>query len=392
MDSDLDFDEFAAELVSRLSAKMPDKHVKLDSSGHLIRHDNARIGLASLFRMYQETPVEMRQQEMDRFVDILCQANQYFESPESEVFADIAPQIHAKLWPRSIIAVQQLPIPFCLIGEHLVLSIVRDLGDSMATVSWDNIHQWGVTFEAALKVGLENVDKNTSLMGNKRKDGPGHCSTATRDNYDSVRFLTEKPYEQFRIGFPRWAFAPSRDACVMAQADMTNDLEFEVENVLEMADGDPKPLAPFPLVNYGKGWEIWNPEPGTKIAKLLSKRQHDYKMSLYAEQLLHLRASSPERLDFVAIEHLEYDEANSCGDLFRTKTHWEYQSETLLPQADSVVFLGRDGLTVSWTNLVEILDGHLSPAENLYPPRWRTSGLLSDAEFAKLAAIGIHPK
>lgn len=141
-----------------------------------------------------------------------------------------------------------------------------------------------------------------------------------------------------------------------------------LEFAFETRRNDPKPLAPFPLIDNGNGWVTWK---GNQSNKQLAELQVDYLMGIYGEQTSLLQMTGPARKDFALATKLDL---LSTSDGKKTSTVWTQGTECLLPEADFVLFPDFDSLRVPWDRLIEACPENLAFAEAIYPNRWRTNG------------------
>lgn len=386
MDAEKDFEEFVAKLIAKLSKQVDPTIVKRTDNGNLLHVGGCQANLRSLFRTYVVAPEQGVDSLVATIVDTVARGDAENALPTWEVAKE---KVRPKLWDRLMMFSNNLGMPFSLVGEHLMLSIVLDQTHSMQVIPRDWLDSWQISFEEALSIAFSNIAPQSEFMGVKSNDGShGHCSTATRDCYDSVRFLIESPYESFQINYPRFAFPSARDMCVMAMADQPQDLEFCIELALDFGDDDPKPLPPFPLVNTGDGWRNWTAPPGSKLQRMLARRQFAYLFNGYAHQSHQLQNELDEQGDFVLVESFRRWPPSSEEQPI-SYTQWPANTETLLPQTDTIVFPDRSNLRVAWTDAMKVCGDKLIPAEALHPSRWRTDGDPSDDQFERLESLSL---
>ncbi len=385
MDVDEDFERFVSELVTELAKHWEDSDIIRSEDGNHLSLGRYKANLRSLFRNY----VAETEDGIERITATILETVQQNVDDATPPWDSVKETLRPKLWDRMAMASNDCGMPFKLVGEHLMLSIVQDQTYSMRIIPRSMLDEWGVSFDEALKVAFDNVAPSSQFMGVKSNDGlSGHCSTATHDSYDNVRCLIETPYEQFQIGYPRFAFPSARDMCVMAMANRPEDLEFCIEMALDFGDEDPKPLPPFPLVNEGDGWRNWQAPTGSKIYRMLARRQFAYLFNGYAHQTHVLMDQSAEQGDFVLIESFKRWPGSS-DELPKSYCNWSADTETLLPTTDCVVFPDRNSLRVAWSDLVTVCGEKLVPSEACYPARWRTDGYPSDEEFDRLESMSL---
>lgn len=391
MDDQDEFNSFVELLIERLKREGLVEPTRSEDGNTLII-DSVQTNLRSLFRTYKLQPDDVKEQQVDAFVRIIGRVQN--DSDDSESFEEASPNLRPKLWGRWMFAGANLEaigkgnksfldMPTRLVGEHHMLSIVYDHPESIASIPWSKFNQWEVSFDEAIEVAVQNVESETQMMGVQASDDtPGHCSMATGDNYDSVRFLSERPAEQFQIGYPRWAFPASRDTLALANGEQSEHLNFGIDLALEMAESDPKRLPPFPLINHGNGWITWEPDSAYQVPEKLIEKQREYLIEIYREQTFLLQSTAVERSDFSSVQALNVDES---GDSPETTTVWAGVGENLLPQADYVIFPDRNGLRVPWKAVEASCEDLLARAEALYPARWRTMGYPIEEQFREMS-------
>lgn len=377
------FEAFACNLIEQLHKQESIPSSARSVDGNVLSLGNLKVNLRSLYRTYALQSPELQAQQLQSFVNCLARGREGVD--DHETFADVKAHLRPKLWPRTMISLEGFDIPFCLVGEHLVLSVVYDTPSMMQSVNWSRFNKWGIAFSEALRCAFENIEPASTYAGVSRKDGgPGHCSDATYDNYGNARFLTDRPYSLYSIGYPRWAFPGGRDVCTICQADQPEDIEFNIEMALSLGDDDPKPLPPFPLVDHGQGWINWYGEPGSPAARMLKRRQFDYALSVSERQTYYLQSTADGRNDFSLVESLIADKSSADSHDPKSTTKWWADCECLLPTADFIIFPDRNGFKFAWNDVIKVCGDRLMPAEGLYPSRWRTNGSPTEHELEAL--------
>ena len=386
MDADKDFEEFVTKLVAGLSKQVDPGTIKRTDNGNQLHVGGCQANLRSLFRTYVVSPED----GVDGLVATIISTMDRGEAGNAVPAWEVAKEnVRPKLWDRLMMFSNDVGMPFKLVGEHLMLSIVLDQTHSMQVIPREWLESWQISFEEALSVAFSNIAPQSQFMGVKSDDGSrGHCSTATRDCYDSVRFLIESPYESFQIHYPRFAFPSARDMCVMAMADQPKDLEFSIQLALDFGDDDPKHYRLFPWSIQVMVGEIGPRHRAANYNACWLVGQFAYMFNGYAHQSHQLHNQLDEQGDFVLVESFRRWPASSEAQP-SSYTNWPANTEALLPQTDSIVFPDRGSLRVAWSDVMKVCGDKLVPGEALYPPRWRTDGDPSEEQFERLESLSL---
>ncbi len=397
------FENFVRDLIGSLKEAGIVKVRQVDDSLLItMEGGEMRVNLNSIYETYESHTAESRPIQMAGFVSMIARGV-HGNSKLDLNFEKVLRMLKPKIYPRWTWVSQQLEglpadgvldsMPHRLIGEHLLLTLAMDYPDSIQSVNKEDLKQWELSFDTALQIGLENLKNKTSLVGFQPDNGlPGFGSHSTMDNFDSSRFLLDFPYEGYHIGLPRWAFVLGRDICFLAQADQEEHLCTSIEMAFSVAKKDPKPLPPFPITFDGHNWKTWIPTKGSKPERLLAKAQHEYLMSTYENQTALLKYSAVRRKDFALVQALQRDEQSIIKIVPKTYTYWNEKTINLLPTADSVIFPERDYLTVPFEHLISKFPEFISPAESLYPARWRTNGIPTKSQLKSLPGCHVGSK
>lgn len=399
-----EFEAFAEALIQQLRLHV-DGEVQRPSKNSIKYNAEGGDGIAnvySLYETYRRSPPELQGETMDRFIEMIVAG---LAGRDLSDFEEVRSRLMPKIWSRWSFAAMALEslvsgessalqMPTRLLGDHLILTFVLDSETMMSSVDWGAFRSWGLSFEEVLEIAIENADAATVMLGARGEDGDsGRCLMAAEDNYDSIRFLSEVPHQEMNVSIPRWAFPAARDTCVICSAERTGHIDSMLKMAFESSQEDPKPLPPFPLVDYGKGWVAWKPELGHALDKAFLDRQRDYLLNLYQEQRSLLQLSASARKDFAfvapltAVSDVELSliGIEGCENGLRTATTWQQGTECLLPEAEFINFPDHDGALVPWQRFVSICPDLIALAEAVYPRRWRTYGYPSEEQFEQLS-------
>lgn len=259
-------------------------------------------------------------------------------------------------------------------GPDVVLALVIDSPRAMSMVMAPQLKEWGVTFEMALAVALDNL-RNRSVDNFSAAEGiPGLTCGNWRDAYDSSRVLfPDLLFRGVSSGNPI-VMVPTRDTLLLAQ---DNNIAAQL-GMLALADQALREsqrwcsIAMYQVVN-GK-LEVVEPQD-EKVRDVLQEMQREIAMSDYANQKPALEAdhASDGKDIFVASFSkmtLEARVVSYCA--------WTENVTAMLPKTDFVALVRSrndgesDFVLADWDTLAE-RHGDLMQELGIHPPRYLVS-------------------
>ncbi|GAB3255587.1 DUF1444 domain-containing protein [Chitinimonas naiadis] len=266
-----------------------------------------------------------------------------------------------------------------LCGE-LEVAVMYDSEFSMSRLTAKQFSEWGVRFEDALAVAMENLrDRSVTPM---QAVVPGLYVSDWGDYFDASRMLlTDLLYRHSISGAPV-VMVPNR-TCLLLTGDRD---EAGLTRMLALAEevlAQPRPLSAQMLRWDGGQWTVFQP---SIVAEKLGELQFADLANSYGVQkeLLDEQHERGEVDIFVATFMAMRDKEN--GRLFSVST-WSNGVHTLLPVTDSVALRSDDSeghLLVAWADLQQVC-GALMQATEDYPPRYEVRAYPDAAQLAALA-------
>jgi len=334
------------------------------------------LSLGNLMREYVNTPRKARADLLERFLS------------GALVAEDSTPTDYATAKPKLMPVVRSVggmalarqgvagaapkpgtqPVQRPLVAD-LAVGLVIDLPTSMAYVQEKALDDWGVTWEQALQDAIANL-RGLPEHGGWKQIAPGVWSGEWGDSYESSRLLI--PDLIYRVGISDpVAMAPFRDSLLVTSAANPEGIAKMVQ-IAHDALNDRGRWVSFELLRLdGTTWLPFTPtgEAATHQAQMMVRsRAEDY------ESQRHILDGQLEdqQLDiFVA----------SCSLLRKgdgpitSYAVWSEDVDTLLPEADSVVLIYKDGdkdwLTRLPWGVVREQFGHLMEPTDYVPTRYR---------------------
>lgn len=211
---------FATMLLKRIRASGDHRPVTYDAAGfRLLRSNNQVMFLGNTYQEYLRGTKDERETIVRRFLAMWHTSEKPVPEDFDLVKADLLPALRA----RSYLEVDLLLAgdgegtipPYEIVGDHLALSLVYDLPDSMMTVNDELLGKWNVTFYEAMEVARKNLH-----------DKPTQCAQidsayalTNGDAYDATRLVVLDFIHQLEVKGDVIAMVPNRERLYVAGSD-----------------------------------------------------------------------------------------------------------------------------------------------------------------------------
>jgi hypothetical protein len=355
------------------------------------------LNLHNAFDEYCAAFTEDRPKVLQRFV------RSWFSSRKEvpKVFAEARPDLLVGVRNRSYYEFARLQMraqfqgqatgdfdwPNRVLAEHLAVGLVYDLPEAMMQIQKQSLVDWGVTFDEALAVALENLRS----ISRRRFDmaRPGVWASPYHDNYDTARlllidFIRDHPVEGTPI-----AMIPNRDTLLFAGSED----EVGMEQMLAMAEeglGQPRPITGIPFRLDGAAWEPYLPEAGHPLHQEFKLMWVKSIAMEYGDQqglLNNLHEKTGQDLFVASYSAMQ---RNDTGEIVSYSV-WSKGVDGLLPRTDLVHFFvpkaesdGNIEATADWATVMKVV-GKLMKPQGMYPERFRVSAFPTDEQLRALA-------
>lgn len=272
-------------------------------------------------------------------------------------------------------------LPFRPLGEHLGVTLVYDLPDSMLEITAEALERWEVSFDDALETARENlweISKERLLPVR-----PGLWRSPWADNYDASRLLLHDLIWQFPVNGSHVAVAPNRDTLLVTGSDDAEGLLEILRRALKAFES-PRPMGARPLFLAGTRW-----------TPLILPPDHPAHSAWKRAELLSYASDCAEQKSLLDTLHQKKDmdlfvatfnatERQDTGEL-SSYAVWSEGVPTLLPRADRVAFVRRDEVLgmAPWSRVLEACGGLMAP-QGLYPERWRVDAFPGESTVRSL--------
>ncbi|WP_224367868.1 hypothetical protein [Hyalangium versicolor] len=391
-----DKDEYARKALETLRAAGFTDPLTYDPERFLIQIPDAKgqqaqtIFLGNLYEEYRAAPPEQRDRALQR-ITVLGRAP---GSPISYTSArsSLVPVVR----PRAYFALLEIPdlnnlspfprpVEWRPLGEVLAVAIVLDTGDAMKYLGQEQFREWGITFDEALGVAMENLRSQSSepLI----PVAPGVCASGWRDSHDVSRMLLDEVVRRCKVRGDPVVFVPQRDLLLITGSEDEEGL-LRAAELAQKAFQAPRPLDGHALRRTLQGWRPFLPSPYGKAWLAMRKLAVYSQARDYTDQRDLLRQHHEQLgLDLFTADFVLADDEQ--GHII-SQAVWVRGVDTLLPRVDRIFFmdseLGPEAppvAVVRWEAVERDMGARLLPMEGDYPVRYRAQGFPSPEQFAR---------
>lgn len=371
---------FAHKFVTVMQEADPGRKLVLDLENfRVLKGEGDYINLHNAYHAYRQAPRKQREQAVAQFVHSILNV-----PVQPVTFAAVKPLLMPALRRKSLLEHfrhtvapdQREASAFAHreFGPDAILVLAIDAEQSMSIVMESSLEQWGVTFEQALAVAMDNLRDHSADNFLPVEGAPALVQSNWCDAYDSSRILL--PDLMFRgvgSGNPV-IMVPTRETLLLApdhhpaaQLAMlaaagrafSNSSRWGSTAMYQLVDGQIAPYAPH----------------DAEVHEALRVLEREVAMSDYADQKQQL--DKLHERDGVDVFVASYGNMEKDGHL-QSFCSWTEDVVAMLPRTD-VVALARNGpdeqfemVLVDWETLAARHDDLLQELPN-FPPRYRVS-------------------
>lgn len=268
---------------------------------------------------------------------------------------------------------------------RLVITLVLDSEHATTSVSQDKLDQWGLSFEDALKLAIDNLrDRSATPRFTVREEGV--LVSGWHDVFDASRLLlTDMLYRLPIQGDPVVAI-PSRDHLLVTGSGDARGQAMLAEMAVDILGTDTRPLG-YQLFRLANGqWTLLDID--TPAREPLRQAAYRATMAMYDDQKKLLdQLHERDNIDLFVASYRVFDNPTLGG--FISSAQWTRDVDALLPQADYIWFYctrGKEIVSVAWEQAEQVL-GYLKAEPSVSLSRYRVNGFPSDEQMTQLKQV-----
>ena len=367
----------ASLILKELQKRSPGEAFSLDSEQYLIRRaDGGVIYLNNLYRDYCRAKPSERKDQIERFVLGMLNADR----------PDELKATHPRLLPilRHLGGVDlarisngdlSLPLEEAMLWRQfspvLGAAVAVDSDHAIAQVSQLDLEKWGITFEEAFAIAVDNLRHKAAPTFSEI--GPGLYASNYGDYYDAGRIFLHELAWQLPLNGDPVAMVPNRTCLLICGANDPAALVEMVNQARLVLREQSRPLSSEMFRLVDKDWSLWT--PAGEAGALLNTLQREDRAGDYAEQQAALEKMHEDAgIDVFVAKHTLIQ--RSTDGALLSYAVLPKDVDTWLPECDLVVLSEAQGgasTIVSWSDFIEHAR-HLIERLPFAVPRWKVLG------------------
>jgi hypothetical protein len=387
-------DAFAKMVIKRLRASGETGSLEYDSKQFRLRKSTDHVFfLHNTYHQYQRLPRSDQENLIRSFLTTWHTAGLDAPKDFADAKADLLPALRARAYLEidvhriSDTFHSDVDIPFEVIGEHLAVSLIYDLPQSMRTVDTKLLDQWGVSFYEAMEVAKENLHQNTRQFA---KMGDLYA-VVSGDSYDASRLVVTDFIRSLEVAGDTIAMVPNREALYVCGSEDADGLAMMAKLTGENVQHE-RNISGMAFRLNGDEWEIWLPPDDHPSYQVFQELHVQSLAQTYAEQKdLFDRRHEREQTDIFVATYSGIQ--NEKTRQIASYCMWSEGVDSLLPKTDQIFFFrphaSEDKQLAArgdWDRVRSIV-GDLMERQDTYPERWRVREFPSEERLEQIGMM-----
>ncbi len=388
---------FAMLMIQTLRQGGVDKKIQYDPGEFSIvigEGDEKLFFLGNVYSQYIQAETGRGREIVKRFAEVVLQSDRPLPAGFADARAHILPRI-GNLASLSFMRLRNrlkgieyaLP-PHKATASHFAIDLVYDWPEFIQGIQKSALDRWGVTFEEALELSLENLKAKSEENFAHPPGKPGVYVSPWKDNYDAARLLLPGKIAGLGVKGSPTAVLPNRDTLIVTGSEDEAGLAAMVE-LATAALREPRPLSGIAVRWTGKEWAPFLPAADSplyyRFVKLrTSTLAPDYR---YQKELLD-RLYKKVGTDIFVANYQVYKHEETGRVI--SMCVWTRDSVSLLPETTNISFFDdrlpeNEGVVgpVEWDRAISVV-GDLMNKQNLSPPRYKVDQFPTPEQLKKM--------
>ncbi|HYO60062.1 hypothetical protein [Archangium sp.] len=375
-------ESFARRAIEALRASGETRDIHYDAGGFLLQlggKDGSTVFLSNFFDEYLATAPEQRDEVFARLTRVRAMP------ALPETLAEARPNLLPVVRGRAFFEQLPLSIAWKPLSGFLGVGLAFDGPDTLRYLGPDELARWGVSFDQALGMAMENLrPRSTEPL---EQLAPGTCESPWEDNYAASRLLLEEVVRRCQVKGTPVVLVPHRDLLLITGSEDEDGLHQVATRALQAVMA-PRALDGRAMRLTPEGWVPFMPERLNNAWADFRKLELFSRARDYAEQTEHLEKLYREKgVDLFVAAYTPYQDEHGRSLSYAV---WLKGVDAILPRTEVIFFmdpaLGPEALPVGiarWEEVARAAGQLLAPVEGLYPERYRVKGFPSEEQLAR---------
>lgn len=388
---------FAMSMIRTLRGSGVDKKIQYDPDEFSLiigEAEDKLFFLGNAYNQFSQAEKSNREEILNRFAKTVLLSDRPLPVDFSDARSHILPRMgslasHSFMRFRNQLKGLEYSLPpHKVTASHFAVDLVYDWPESIQGIQKSDLDRWGVTFEKALELSLENLKAKSSEKFSRAPGKPGVYVSPWKDYYDAARLLLPEKIAGLDVKGDPVVILPNRDRLMVTGSEDEEGLGALAE-LAAAALKEPRPLSGTALRWTGKEWIPFLPTAGSplfyRFVMLRTKvLDPDY---LYQKELLD-RLYKKVGADIFVAKYMvmKHEETGRVLSL----CVWSRDVVSLLPETTHISFFD-DRLPenervigpVEWNRAINVV-GNLMTKQDLSPPRYKVEQFPTPGQLKKM--------
>jgi hypothetical protein len=388
-------DAFAQRAIQALRAAGETRDIHYDAAGFLLRLGSKTGGnaddtvfLGNFFDEYLATAPEQQEEVLSRLTRV--RAMPTLPKTFAEVRPNLLPVVRGRAFFEQLWLVVKggpdtsAPVSWKPVDGFLGACLAFDGPDTLQYLGPNELARWGVSFDEAFTVALENLrQRSTEAL---EQLTPGTCLAPWEDSYASSRLLLDEVVRRCKVRGTPVVLVPHRDLLLITGSEDEDGLRQVATRALRAVMA-PRALDGRALRLTASGWVPFMPERLSNAWADFRKLELFTRTRDYEEQTRRLEKLYAEKgEDLFVAAYTPYQDERGRSISYAV---WLKGVDALLPRAEVIFFmdpaLGEEAPPVGiarWEDVAKVAGDMLVPVKGLYPERYRVKGFPTEEQLA----------
>jgi len=391
-------EKFAKMVAGRMRRQGLSGALEYDSDNFALVSDQGTSFLANMYAEYYAAPFLQRGRMLDAYIaSFLAAADAEMPSSLDDARASLLPKVRERFFHESMDLqgrVRDKPFPtvrYRVMAEHLAVDVVYDTPNAVATISSDNMGEWGVTYEEALAIARDNLWAISNEPFGEL--GPGTYVSTWQDTHDATRMFLHDLVWQLDVKGSHVVMVPDRNVLLATGSDDAEGLVRIAKEAEHILNESPRPLCGLAFILNGSTWEPYLPPTGAPAYDELNALACQYMANLYSGQKALLEALHERDGTDIFVATYAAMQNRDTGYVWSWCT-WASGVDSLLPVTGLVAMVDtsrpKDEQQLGfarWPEVISIAEAILEPCPDMYPLRYRVREFPSQEQLAQIEFV-----
>ncbi|MBZ0185926.1 MAG: hypothetical protein K8F91_06690 [Candidatus Obscuribacterales bacterium] len=278
---------------------------------------------------------------------------------------------------------KSLDLPYKIIAEHFAVSLVFDGPETIMQIDSNQYKKWNTSIDELLPGAIANLVEATECPA--EMVFPGVYLYNLADSHDASRLMLIDRIRQCQVQGRPVMMIPNRDLLIIT-GESDHDGQSKMLQIANQALNEIRSVLGIPLVLSGDDWYCWQPSDYHPDCQQFGYLKLSSLAGIYEAEKVRLESRYEADGTDIFVASFMVLQSEDTGRYWSTAS-WAEGVDTLLPEVDSISFVGADQelkCMAPWVEAQEIVGSRMTALDS-YPKRYRVESFPDASELLELA-------